>query len=66
MSESHKIILCTTCHGKGVIEHEELTNYHKREYDSWFETCRTCEGNGRVVEITTITHQPIPKYEVGR
>lgn len=48
------IVICDKCRGSGLTRHEELTNYHKREYDTWTTPCKTCEGSGRI-EITTVT-----------
>lgn len=45
-----KIVCCARCQGAGVREYQELTNYHRGEYDSWLDYCTTCGGEGRVVE----------------
>ena len=57
--EETTVILCDNCNGKGVIAQEELTCYHKGEYDYWTEECPRCKGSGllqkKVVTETTIT-----------
>lgn len=41
---------CTICGGKGYMDKEEMTNYHRMEYTYWYEMCKVCAGNGRVLE----------------
>jgi hypothetical protein len=47
---SKRIVVCKTCQGTGVRECSELENYHRGEYDYWKELCKTCGGEGRMVE----------------
>ncbi len=47
-----KIIACERCNGSGVREYQELTNYHRGEYDTWLDYCSFCGGEGRVVQNT--------------
>lgn len=54
MNPNIEIILCGTCKGSGLTNHEELTCYHKREYDYWTTTCKFCVGSGRQTKTTTI------------
>lgn len=46
-----KIVCCSVCNGTGIRECEELTSYHKGEYDYWNELCYHCGGEGRVLEV---------------
>lgn len=55
---SYAIIVCETCNGDGVMEHEELTNYHKREYDYTYSLCHRCEGSGLLKQKTTVELEP--------
>lgn len=50
------VCVCEGCKGSGITHHDELSDYHKREYNVWTETCRRCDGSGRV-EIETYTHE---------
>ena len=55
----HSVELCDRCKGLGFIEREELVDYHKREYATLHEKCKTCEGDGRVIfiqEYLTFNH----------
>lgn len=54
----HKIVLCAHCEGRGFNWHEELTNYHKREYDVTRVTCVACNGSGRLNERTEVLYTP--------
>lgn len=38
--------ICTVCKGTGIYYREELTNYHRGEYDYFEETCHHCGGVG--------------------
>lgn len=53
-----EIIVCMKCNGDGVIVHEELVNYHKRDYATWTETCAKCKGSGMLCKITTVKFEP--------
>lgn len=46
-----KVIDCETCKGTGYTSHEQLTDYHKREYSTFTNLCHKCKGDGRLVEI---------------
>lgn len=48
-----KIIVCSVCKGEGRVERSELTDYHRGDYDCWNELCKNCDGEGRVVEVTS-------------
>ncbi len=61
-----RIILCPRCGGKGQIFMSELDDYHKGTYYEWYEPCLPCEGNGRLVEETTITTRKLVKEKEGR
>lgn len=54
---THEIILCPTCKGKGQTSYEECVDYHKREYDTHYQTCTHCNGSGRLKKITSITYE---------
>lgn len=47
-----RIIPCMTCEGTGIRECSKLEDYHRGEYAYWNELCYTCEGEGRVLELT--------------
>lgn len=52
MFRQNKVILCDRCKGFGFTLDEELTDYHKREYTTTRNTCKTCDGDGRMIECT--------------
>lgn len=55
----HTVELCDRCKGFGFIEREELVDYHKRDYATFREKCKTCEGDGRIIlirEYLTFNH----------
>ena len=45
-----EIILCDNCKGSGLINHEQLVDYHKCEYSYWTTQCKACKGSGRLVK----------------
>ena len=47
-----EIQICYMCKGTGTHIREELTCYHKREYDYFYEHCDACDGSGLVALIT--------------
>lgn len=47
-----KVISCETCKGTGYTSREELTDYHRREYDVFTDKCHKCKGDGRLTEKT--------------
>lgn len=51
-SEEVSIRSCARCNGIGTISREELSNYHKREYETIVEDCPICNNQGRVFETT--------------
>jgi hypothetical protein len=51
-SRSNKVELCDRCQGYGFFEKEEMTNYHKREYNTYRTPCGHCEGDGRMIVST--------------
>src|SRR5215217_5772044 len=48
-TEKKALRSCTNCEGTGRKSRSELTDYHKREYDTFHEDCETCNGQGRVI-----------------
>ena len=52
-----EVVLCKSCHGKGYIWGSEMTDYHKREYDTFKIDCKPCGGTGRMIKKTTITYE---------
>lgn len=55
----HSIELCGQCSGSGVVLCSELADYHRREYDTWTETCRDCAGTGRLAVEVYEFRQPL-------
>lgn len=53
-----EIIICDLCNGRGYTKHEELIDYHKREYNITKQDCRKCKNSGRLVKTTTTTINP--------
>lgn len=47
--EVKKLESCSACLGIGRISREELSDYHKREYDIFHEDCKHCAGEGRLI-----------------
>lgn len=43
---------CERCNGLGKIHREELTDYHKGEYNTFWDTCSKCKGHGRYIKRT--------------
>ena len=52
MYRQNKVILCDRCKGFGFTLDEELSDYHKREYTTTRNICKTCDGDGRMIECT--------------
>lgn len=50
IKESKKVLSCPFCKGAGFDEREELINYHKRDYGTFYDICKTCNGEGKVIE----------------
>ena len=59
-----KIIICPECEGEGLIQHSELTDYHKRMYDTWDEKCTECKGSGRLLETTEVDTIPFKRRKI--
>lgn len=65
--ETKKIQSCPACSGTGRTSRNELTDYHKREYDTFHEDCHKCAGQGRIiiteiyVSLGDIPYSPIKK-----
>jgi len=57
--ETREIVLCPSCKGSGQSSYEECVNYHKREYETIYETCKRCDGTGRLKKITIVTLEKI-------
>ena len=57
MQTTVEVILCGSCKGNGYIWGSEMTDYHKREYDTFKIACKPCGGSGRMVKKTTITYE---------
>jgi len=53
--ETKEIVLCPTCNGSGQTSYEECVDYHKRDYETIYETCKRCDGTGRLKKITVVT-----------
>ena len=62
---ANKIVLCDRCLGFGFVETEEEEDYHKRTYSHYRTTCKKCEGDGRLIEVTedVTMHNPRSKLE---
>lgn len=43
---------CEKCNGLGKTHREELSDYHKREYSTYWDTCPKCKGHGRYIKRT--------------
>lgn len=48
--EQRTLNSCIRCSGTGRTSREELTDYHKREYDTFYDDCDICSGEGRVIQ----------------
>ena len=48
MHTSHKVIICDQCEGTGIRSWNECTDYHKGDYETYHETCKKCDGTGRI------------------
>ena len=60
-----EVILCFSCKGTGVTKHDELTDYHKREYNAHVADCKRCNGTGRLKKITKVTYEAYTKPTLG-
>ncbi len=52
------IQMCNECGGKGLVGKDRLTDYHRRDYDHWTETCPQCKGSGRLAIKASIQVDP--------
>lgn len=52
MYRQNKVILCERCKGFGFTLDERLSDYHKGEYTTTRNICKTCDGDGRMIECT--------------
>ena len=57
MFTENEIVLCNSCRGQGYLWGSEMTDYHKREYDTFKVSCKPCGGTGRMIKKTTITYE---------
>ena len=55
-----EIILCERCGGTGIIEHSELTDYHKGEYEYTNFICGDCNGSGRLKKTIRTVTETVP------
>lgn len=51
LHKSQTVELCTKCKGSGIYSWDELADYHKREYNTFSNTCPNCNGSGRMLHI---------------
>src|SRR6218665_329110 len=47
--ETKEVISCVDCSGIGRRSKEELTDYHKSEYHTFYSDCKSCNGEGRLI-----------------
>lgn len=57
IADTGKIILCPNCGGIGTLRKNVRVNLYETETIE--ETCRYCQGDGRVVEKTIVTHKSL-------
>lgn len=53
-TEWKSIKSCYLCDGTGVQKSEELTDYHRGDYSTFYYKCTACDGLGRRL-LTTVT-----------
>jgi len=58
VSDKVEIVVCSRCNGKGTIEREECVDYHKRDWVTFIDNCKKCNGNGRLKVTTRIVKFP--------
>jgi len=51
VTQSKSVVSCTRCEGTGFLSHEELSDYHKREYMTIVNGCDHCLASGRQVKV---------------
>ena len=49
-NSTESIVVCSHCNGSGISERDELTDYHRNDYDYWNVLCSGCDGQGRLVK----------------
>lgn len=57
MGTTVEVILCTACKGNGHIYTDVMTDYHKREYETYKTECKNCKGTGRLLKTTVVTYE---------
>lgn len=55
ITTTREVVICNSCKGSGTHHCSELTDYHRREYDTWTEECSTCKGSGRLTKVVTLS-----------
>lgn len=55
---AEEVMVCDRCKGNGKVECSELVDYHKGDYNYWWEKCIRCDGTGRLVKTTTVSYKP--------
>lgn len=53
-TEWKRIESCDLCDGTGVQENEELMDYHRGDYSTFYYKCNACDGLGRRL-LTNVT-----------
>jgi hypothetical protein len=48
--------ICDVCKGEGTTRKSEMTDYHRREYDTWTILCPKCEGSG-ILDVYTVVRK---------
>lgn len=64
MVRVNKVVICDRCHGFGFTETEEEEDYHKRTYSHYRNTCKNCEGDGRLIEATESVTMHVPRSKL--
>jgi DnaJ-class molecular chaperone len=63
MTTLKEVILCQKCKGEGSIVCDRMVDYHRREYDTWRELCRSCGGSGRSRKTTVTSLEKFVAHE---
>ena len=61
-----KIVLCETCDGTGYLPKKTKIDFHHNIYDEFIETCPTCRGIGRRLEIIEKTFIVLDEEQLKR
>lgn len=48
--EHREVILCSRCSGSGSYTEEVCIDYHRDDYKTVRHVCKTCKGDGRMVQ----------------